>query len=88
MQILSKLGRYLGSKRNFLIYSMISVGIPSASVLVWWFGHLGDMWFKLFMIVVALCGSLLWGLVMWQYFGWKYPGTRQKHRADVDDGHL
>lgn len=85
MQIFVQLGRYLRNKRNFLTFSLICVGLPCAALLVWRFGHYGDVWFKLFVILVALGGGLLWGLIMWQYFAWKFPSMRQGSGANESE---
>lgn len=53
-------------KRNFLVFSVLAVGIGSAALLLWNFGH-NDIVFSLFLIALGLVAGLLWGLLMWEF---------------------
>ncbi len=59
-------GEYLKKKRNFLTFSVVAMGIGSAAILVWNFGH-GDIIFSLFLVAVGLGAGLLWGILMWEF---------------------
>jgi hypothetical protein len=52
-------------KQNFLVFSVLTVGIGSAALLVWNLGH-NDMVYSLFLIALGLLAGLLWGLLMWE----------------------
>ena len=60
-------GEYLKKKRNFLIFSVVGMGIGSAAILVWNFGKQGDILFLLFLVALGLGAGLLWGLLMWKF---------------------
>jgi len=59
---------FLKNQRNFLIFSTLSVGIPCAVVFVWWLGKYVGISSSLLMVVIALGGGLLWGVLMWYFF--------------------
>ena len=86
MQAFAQFGRWLRSKRNFLLFSVGAVGLPAAVFLVWHFGHYGDVGFKVFLFGIALCGGLLWGVIMWEYFKWQFPNLREQERGTQRDG--
>jgi hypothetical protein len=66
-KIHARLGVYLKKKRNFLVFSVASVGIASAAILVWNFGRYVDIFFSLFLVAVGLGAGLLWGILMWEF---------------------
>jgi hypothetical protein len=61
-------GRFLRSKRNFLIFSLIGFGTPCAALFIWNFGAIGGVGFRVFLAVVAYAAGLLWGVLMWEFF--------------------
>ena len=79
--MLAQLGRLLRSKRNFVMFFVVAAGIPSAVVLVAWFGHYGDAWFRLLIIALSIGGGAAAGLVMWEYFKWLFLSLREERRA-------
>ena len=79
MQIrtLSWLDKCLQNERNFVTFSLISLGIPGAVGLVFGYSDYGGFGFWLFLVLVAFFGAYLWGLIMWHFFVKGYSG-RQK----------
>jgi hypothetical protein len=71
------LHQYLRKKTNFLIFSVLIVGVPAAVVLVLLFGRYGDIAFRMLIVMASLAASLAWGLLMWKFFAMKYPGFPQ-----------
>jgi len=61
-------GKYLRIKRNFILFSLLSVGVPTGVAFIWQFGNYGGLIFASFLFVVGLCAGLLWGLLMWAFF--------------------
>jgi len=83
MKTLGQLGKLLRSKRNFMIYSVISVGLPGAVGLVWMFGrHGGGILFSLFLVLVAFFSACLWGLLMWEVFMKGFSHRQAKREAN------
>lgn len=82
----AQFGRWLRNKRNFLLFSLIAVGLPAGVFLVWRFGHYGGVGFSVFLLGIALCGGLLWGVIMWEYFKWQFPTLREEQRRTQGDG--
>jgi hypothetical protein len=85
MKTLARLGRYLQTRRNFLIYSFIVIGIPGAIGLVWMFGEYGSASFWLFLALLAFFCAYLWGVLMWHLFMQRFSDTREKS-ADKSQG--
>ena len=56
-----------------MAYSIVMVGIPSALGLIWVFRGNGGPLFWLFLGVAAFLASILWGVVMWEFFGAWFP---------------
>jgi hypothetical protein len=83
--MLVQLGRHLRSKRNFVMFFVVAAGVPSAVVLVSWFGRYGDMWFRLLIIVLAIGGGAVTGLIMWEYFKWLFPSLREEQKSKGPD---
>jgi len=86
VQTFAQFGRWLRHKQNFLLFSVIAVGLPAAVFLVWSFGHYGDVPFKFFLFGIALCGGLLWGVIIWEYFEWQFPRLHEPQRSRQPDG--
>jgi hypothetical protein len=75
--VLIKFGNSLRNRRNFLIYSVLGVGIPSATALVWVFGRYGPPLFWVFLVGLAFSAALLWGILMWE----RLPNRYADHPA-------
>ena len=75
---LLRIGLWLRNKRNFYVYSVITVGIPSWLGLVWltWGYSNNPVGWILFSVVLGFGASLVWAFVMWQFFG-HYFGTKR-----------
>jgi hypothetical protein len=80
----AKLGRWLGNKRNFYIYSIVTVGIPGWIGLTWWLGGLvpSPLWI-LFLALVSLLGSLASAFCMWHFFKSQYPTLQGEEKGDA-----
>jgi hypothetical protein len=68
---LTRLGSYLAVKRNFIRYSLVTVGIPGVGGVTWlYFEYYADrsilLW--LYMIGVAIVGAYVSGILMWKLF--------------------
>ena len=71
---LGRFGRWLRSKRNFYLFSILGVGMPVWALEVWLtreFGS-GPGWI-VFLGVVSVAGAWVWGFFMWRFFASKYP---------------
>ena len=77
----AKAGSYLRNKRNFLLFSVIAIGLPNIALLETYLGHYSNFAFQLLLFVAAIGGGLLWGLLMWEYFKWKYPSLRNENEC-------
>ena len=76
-----RLGVWLRKKRNFLIFSVLAAGLPFTLMLFWQFGRYVGFRFDVFMFATAICGGLLWGIIMREYFARLYPSLRRKNEA-------
>jgi hypothetical protein len=68
---LTRFGQYLIVRRNFIRYSLATVGIPSVFGVTWlYFEYYADrsilLW--LYMLGVAVVSAYVWGLLMWKLF--------------------
>ena len=65
---------WVRSKRNFVWFSVATVGVFSAGMLLWYLHSLiaEPLWY-VFLAADGLFGGFLWGLVMWHLF--VLPGT-------------
>lgn len=68
---LTRFGRYLAVRRNFIRYSLATVGIPGVGSVTWlYFEYYADrsilLW--LYMIGVAMVGAYISGILMWKFF--------------------
>jgi hypothetical protein len=68
---LTRLGQYLAVKRNFIRYSLATIGIPAVGGVTWlYFKYYADrsvlLW--LYMIGVAVVAAYIWGIAMWKLF--------------------
>jgi hypothetical protein len=76
--LISKFGTWLRQKRNFMLFSVLGVGIPSAAVLIKSTSDLRSdgLWI---VCVVSICvlASLLWGVIMWELFRYRFPSMRR-----------
>jgi hypothetical protein len=64
------------------MFFVLVAGLPSAVLLVSWFGHFGDIWFRLLIIVLAIGGGAISGLIMWEYFKWLFPSLREQDGSE------
>lgn len=67
----TRLGQYLAVKRNFIRYSLATVGIPGVGGVSWlYFKYYADrsVFLWLYMIGVALVAAYIWGVAMWKLF--------------------
>jgi hypothetical protein len=64
---LLKLGQYLHSRKNFLAYSVIGMGVPISVILILVLDRFQNVGFSLFLIIVSFLGSYIWGVVMWKF---------------------
>lgn len=67
----TRLGQYLAVKRNFIRYSLATLGIPGVIGVTWlYFKYYADrsvlLW--LYMIGVAVVAAYIWGIAMWKLF--------------------
>ena len=58
----------LTKKRDFLIFSVVYVGIAIGAVLYWEFGRHAGIVFSIFCFALGLGGGLFWGVLMWKFF--------------------
>lgn len=66
-----KLKWVLRSRRNFLIFSVCCWGLPMAVFSVWmvWTSWgIKSIAFSIFVVLVALGGGCIWGVLMWGLF--------------------
>ena len=66
-----RLGQYLAVKRNFIRYSLATIGIPGVCGVTWlYFKYYADRSFLLwlYMIGVAVVAAYMSGLAMWKLF--------------------
>ena len=62
------LGGRLIKKRNFLIFSVLTMGLGSATILIWNFGRHVDVVFSIILFFIGLGVGLLWGVLMWEFY--------------------
>jgi hypothetical protein len=67
----TRLGQYLAVKRNFIRYSLATVGIPGVGGVTWlYFKYYADrsVFLWLYMIGVAAVAAYISGIAMWRLF--------------------
>jgi hypothetical protein len=69
---ISRFAAYVQSRRNFVTFVTVFAGSLSALGYLWRFGD-GDIAWGLFLILLAVLGALLSGLLLWEVFGMLYP---------------
>ena len=75
MKMLKPLGQYLQTKRNFMIYWFIVVGIPIAVLFVWIFAKYRGV---IYWLLLAFGCAYVSGLLMWRFF-WGVRGDSDKN---------
>ncbi len=80
IKLLAKFGIYLRKRQNFLLYSVVAVGVPSAFGLIWMFGDGRGLGYWIFLTALAFGGAYGWGVVMWHVFAKNFsrPGDSDK----------
>ena len=64
----AQLRKYLMVRRYFLIFAVISMGLPTSVGLVWKFGQYGSIQAPLLLVLLSFVGSYIWGILMWELF--------------------
>jgi hypothetical protein len=77
----AKLGKLLQTKRNFIIYWLVCIGVPGAVGFVWWLGMYGGIGFALFLIFIVFSGTYLSAILMWELYA-KDAGRNQSKGLD------
>jgi len=78
MKRLSALGIYLSNKKNFLVYSLLTIGVPGAVAAVWLLNEYGGPLYWLILVGAAFLGAYIWGLLMWHFFAKGFWGIQEK----------
>jgi len=84
MNQLAKFGNLLKKKRNFMIYSLVAVGIPAAVSFVWILGEGGNLADWLFLIALAFGGAYVSGLLAWRFFRFTSQRSRNGTQISAD----
>ena len=69
------------SRPRFIVFSIVVVGIPLSTALIFEFGQDTGIGFWLFLTTVAICSSIAWGFLMWQFF---VIPTRAAIRTEIE----
>ena len=85
---LTGLGAIMSSRRNFLWYSMFSVGAPSFGVALWLLPDARTSYtWLVFLALICVAGAYVWGVLMWAFFDAR-KRARPVPSPKRNDGHL
>lgn len=65
MKALVRLGNYISTERNFLLVSVVGLGVPAAAIGVWAISSYGAF-VAVVTALLAFIGAYVWGLIMWR----------------------
>lgn len=74
------MSRYLGTKANFLRFSILTMGSLSTALLLWNFGPWGELGWWLFLIGLGFGAGWLWGFLMWHLWAAPYFNLSNKDK--------
>lgn len=76
-------GRWLGKKRNFVLFGTLSVGVGGYILSIAFIGlHRVPDGFWILMFPLWLLGGYLWGIVMWHF--WLIPLKERMRRRRLE----
>ena len=79
-------GVWLRRRRNFLILSVVCVGLPPFVMLLLQFREASafrDPAFLLFAFILCVAGGYVWGVIMWKFFKFKRQQWRKWGKGDA-----
>ncbi len=82
---LSLLRKYMESRRDFMVFAVVRMGLIASAGLVWEFGRYGGIQVTLLLVIVSFIGAYIWGILMWAFFMKPFMNRLEK-RADPDSG--
>jgi uncharacterized BrkB/YihY/UPF0761 family membrane protein len=81
---IAMLGRWLRSKRNFYVFSILGFGIPFWIGISWMFGRLvsSPLWL-VYLAMVSFLASLIWAVLMRHFFNWYFASMPNRGPDDA-----
>lgn len=79
--------RWMGVKRNFLIYATTGGGVLPGALIAWWLRSTAfvPVAFMLFVVAVSTGAGYVVGLIMWRFFEFKRQQWKRWPRKSNDD---
>ena len=82
--VASFLAKSVQTKKSFIVYCVVAIGIPYSGVLLWIFGSLGDPIWKAYLIVLGLLFGLLTGVAGWHFYAKGFVERIRREREQAE----